>query len=99
MYPQLLKFSKLFTMQNETTDYCCQNFFENQSLTCHHVPTWYNGERHYAVVYQKHNGYVNLIGVLRFHSDKTCTKLFLSITLHFSNSWIKTVHPVTFFET
>jgi len=25
-------------MQNETTDYCCQNFFEKQSLTSHHAP-------------------------------------------------------------
>ena len=24
-------------MQNETTDYCCQNFFENQSLTSRHA--------------------------------------------------------------
>jgi len=46
MYPQPLQFLKLFTMQNETTDHCCQNFFENQSLTSyhHHVATWYNGE-------------------------------------------------------
>jgi len=51
MYPQPPQFSKLFTMQNETTDYCCQNFFENQSLASHHVATWYNGERRYAVVY------------------------------------------------
>jgi len=38
-------------MQNKTTDYCCQNFFENQSLTNHHAPVWYNKERHYAGVY------------------------------------------------
>jgi len=38
-------------LQCKTTDYCCQNFYENQSLTSRHVATWYNGERHYAVVY------------------------------------------------
>jgi len=31
MYTQPLQLSKLFTMQTETTDYCCQNFIENQS--------------------------------------------------------------------
>jgi len=51
MYPQPPQFSKLFTMQKETTDYCCQNVFENQSLTSHHVATKYNGEQYYAVVY------------------------------------------------
>jgi len=35
-------------MQNKTTDYSCQSFFENQSLKNHHAPAWYNGERHYA---------------------------------------------------
>jgi len=38
-------------MQNETTNYCCQNFFENQSLTSHHAASWYNGERHSTGVY------------------------------------------------
>jgi len=38
-------------MQNETTDYWYQNFFENQSLTSHYAVTWYNGKRHYAGVY------------------------------------------------
>jgi len=38
-------------MQNETTACCCQNFFENQTLTNHHPPAWYNVERHYVGVY------------------------------------------------
>jgi len=42
-------------MQNEATDCCCQDVFENQSLTNyhanHHAPEWFNGERHYAGVY------------------------------------------------
>jgi len=38
-------------MQNETTDYCGQNFFENQSLTNHHAAACYYGKRHYAGVY------------------------------------------------
>jgi len=37
-------------MPNETSDYCCQNFFENQSLTSHHAAAWYNGNRYYAGV-------------------------------------------------
>jgi len=34
-------------MQNETTNYCCQNFFENHSLTSHHTAAW----RNYTGVY------------------------------------------------
>jgi len=49
--PQPPPFTKLFQMQIETTDYCSQNFFENQSLTSHHAAAWYNGKRHYAGVY------------------------------------------------
>jgi len=30
-------------MQNEATDYCCQNFLKKQSLTSHHAVAWYNG--------------------------------------------------------
>jgi len=42
------------------------------------------------------------ISIRSMCSDFTATKLalgFLSITLHFSNPWLKTVHPFTFFET
>jgi len=53
MYPQPLPFTKLLYLQmrNETTDCCCQNFFESQSLTSHDPSTWYNGKRHHASVY------------------------------------------------
>jgi len=35
MCPQPPPFNYL-QMQNETTDYCCQNVFEKQNLTSHH---------------------------------------------------------------
>jgi len=38
-------------MQTKTTDYCCQNFFEKQSLASDHAAVWYNGKRHYAGVF------------------------------------------------
>ena len=55
MYAQPPPFRTLLCsqMQNETTDYCCQNFLKtSSSLTSHHTATWYKGKRHHAGVYQ-----------------------------------------------
>jgi len=97
MYPQPPPFNYL-QMENETTDYCSQNFFENQSLTSHRSAAWLMGNG-IALVFIRNIMAISIDRCVLISQRQNLHWAFSALLLHFSNPWLKTVHPFTFFET